>query len=38
MSQNDGMRYGLRSSQHHRTWTQIRANFVAADTWGLESA
>src|SRR5687768_16117081 len=38
MSQTDGMRYGLRSSQHHRTWAQIRANFVAADTWGLHSA
>ena len=36
--QDNGLRFGLRSSQHHRTWAQIRANFVAADRWGLESA
>lgn len=30
--------FGIRSSQHHRSWAQIRANFVAADEWGLESA
>lgn len=33
-----GMRFGLRSSQHHKSWGQVRANFVAADEWGLESA
>lgn len=31
-------RFGLRSSQHHRSWAQIRENFVAADEWGFESA
>jgi len=31
-------RFGLRSSQHHRSWAQIRENFVAADEWGWESA
>ncbi|RIK46801.1 MAG: LLM class F420-dependent oxidoreductase [Chloroflexi bacterium] len=31
-------RFGLRSSQHHRTWAQIRENFLAADAWGFESA
>ena len=31
-------RFGLRSSQHHRSWQQIRANFIAADEWGWESA
>jgi F420-dependent oxidoreductase-like protein len=30
--------FGLRSSQHHRSWAQIRENFVAADEWGWESA
>jgi len=38
VTRNEGMRYGLRSSQHHRSWAQIRANFVAADEWGLDSA
>lgn len=42
MSQNSTttpcVRFGLRSSQHHRTWGQIKANFKAADEWGLESA
>jgi alkanesulfonate monooxygenase SsuD/methylene tetrahydromethanopterin reductase-like flavin-dependent oxidoreductase (luciferase family) len=32
------VQFGLRASQHHRTWAQIRAAFVAADEWGLESA
>jgi F420-dependent oxidoreductase-like protein len=32
------VRFGLRSSQNHRSWAQIRANFVAADEWGFESA
>jgi alkanesulfonate monooxygenase SsuD/methylene tetrahydromethanopterin reductase-like flavin-dependent oxidoreductase (luciferase family) len=32
------VRFGLRASQHHRTWAQIREAFVAADEWGLESA
>lgn len=30
--------FGLRSSQHHRSWSQIRENFIAADEWGMESA
>lgn len=38
MPQQQPVRFGLRSSQHHRTWAQIRANFVAADEWGFESA
>lgn len=33
-----GMRFGLRSSQHHKTWAQLKDNFTAADEWGLESA
>jgi F420-dependent oxidoreductase-like protein len=32
------VRFGLRSSQNHRSWAQIRENFVAADNWGFESA
>jgi alkanesulfonate monooxygenase SsuD/methylene tetrahydromethanopterin reductase-like flavin-dependent oxidoreductase (luciferase family) len=32
------VRFGLRCSQNHRTWSQIREAFVAADEWGLESA
>ena len=32
------VRFGLRSSQHHRSWAEIRRNFQAADAWGLESA
>lgn len=32
------VRFGLRSSQHHLTWEEIRRNFLAADAWGLESA
>jgi F420-dependent oxidoreductase-like protein len=32
------VRFGLRSSQNHRSWSQIRENFVAADAWGFESA
>jgi len=32
------VRFGLRASQHHRSWAQIREAFVAADEWGLESA
>ncbi|HUG14333.1 MAG TPA: LLM class flavin-dependent oxidoreductase [Thermomicrobiales bacterium] len=32
------VRFGLRLSQHHRSWSQIREGFVAADEWGLESA
>ena len=32
------IRFGLRSSQHHRSWAEIKRNFQAADTWGLESA
>src|SRR5690606_28802873 len=32
------VRFGLRLSQHHRTWSQIREGFLAADEWGLESA
>ena len=32
------VRFGLRSSQNHRSWAQVRENFVAADAWGLESA
>jgi len=31
-------RFGLRSSQHHRTWAQIKENFQAADSFGWESA
>lgn len=32
------VRFGLRCSQHHRSWAQIREGFQAADEWGLESA
>jgi len=32
------VRFGLRASQNHRSWAQIREAFVAADEWGLESA
>lgn len=32
------VQFGLRASQHHRSWAQIREAFVAADEWGLESA
>jgi alkanesulfonate monooxygenase SsuD/methylene tetrahydromethanopterin reductase-like flavin-dependent oxidoreductase (luciferase family) len=32
------VRFGIRSSQNHRTWQEIRRNFQAADAWGLESA
>ena len=35
---NHPVRFGLRASQHHRSWAQIREAFVAADEWGLESA
>jgi alkanesulfonate monooxygenase SsuD/methylene tetrahydromethanopterin reductase-like flavin-dependent oxidoreductase (luciferase family) len=35
---NHPVRFGLRSSQNHRSWAQIREAFVAADEWGLESA
>jgi F420-dependent oxidoreductase-like protein len=37
-SANGKVTFGLRSSQHHKTWAQIREHFVAADEWGLESA
>jgi F420-dependent oxidoreductase-like protein len=32
------IRFGLRSSQHHRSWAQIKENFQAAEGWGFESA
>ncbi len=32
------VRFGLRSSQPHRSWAEIKRNFQAADAWGLESA
>ena len=32
------VRFGLRSSQHHRSWAQIKENFQAAEGWGFESA
>lgn len=35
---NHPVRFGLRASQNHRSWAQIRETFVAADEWGLESA
>lgn len=38
MTQQHDVRFGLRSSQNHRSWQQIRDNFLAAEEWGLESA
>ncbi len=35
---NHPVRFGLRASQHHRSWAQLRETFVAADEWGIESA
>ena len=32
------VRFGIRCSQHHREWAEIREWFQAADGWGLESA
>ena len=32
------VRFGLRCSQHHREWAEIKEWFQAADDWGLESA
>ena len=32
------VRFGIRCSQHHREWAEIREWFQAADEWGLESA
>ncbi|HAX25050.1 MAG TPA: LLM class flavin-dependent oxidoreductase [Thermomicrobiales bacterium] len=32
------IRFGLRCSQHHRTWADLKRAFQAADAWGLESA
>jgi F420-dependent oxidoreductase-like protein len=37
-SGNGTVTFGLRSSQHHKSWAQIREHFIAADEWGLESA
>src|SRR5437588_8679192 len=36
MAQSVG--FGIRSSQHHKTWAQIKEHFQAADEWGWESA
>lgn len=30
--------FGIRCSQHHREWSEIREWFVAADAWGFEQA
>lgn len=32
------IRFGLRSSQHNRSWSEIKENFLAAEEWGFESA
>jgi alkanesulfonate monooxygenase SsuD/methylene tetrahydromethanopterin reductase-like flavin-dependent oxidoreductase (luciferase family) len=32
------MRFGLRCSQHHREWSELKEWFQAADSWGLETA
>ncbi len=32
------VKFGIRCSQHHREWAEIKEWFVAADEWGLESA
>lgn len=34
----NSVRFGLRCSQHHRQWGEIREWFQAADDWGFESA
>lgn len=32
------VRFGIRCSQHHREWSEIKEWFQAADDWGFESA
>jgi alkanesulfonate monooxygenase SsuD/methylene tetrahydromethanopterin reductase-like flavin-dependent oxidoreductase (luciferase family) len=32
------VRFGIRCSQHHREWSEIKEWFQAADGWGFESA
>lgn len=32
------VRFGIRCSQHHREWSEIKEWFQAAESWGFESA
>ncbi len=32
------VRFGIRCSQHHREWLEIKEWFQAAENWGFESA
>lgn len=35
---DNSVRFGIRCSQHHRTWGELKEWFQAADDWGFETA